>query len=153
MGAVILKDLKEHAKYRKWKQHHIDPRNASRTPSASKELMYRLRYESPIGASPSRHLDHQKPFYDDEVTFDRSTSYRGSVGRSLGTTPSYNGEFIVWYVKILNFTNFLYFSQLWTRHFRFTWLRRSFSKFDFVYLFIFMFLCMEFSDSYLSFNS
>ncbi|XP_031637190.1 actin-binding LIM protein 3 isoform X4 [Contarinia nasturtii] len=90
MGAVILKDLKEHAKYRKWKQHHIDPRNASRTPSASKELMYRLRYESPIGASPSRHLDHQKPFYDDETTFDRSTSYRGSVGRSLGTTPSYN---------------------------------------------------------------
>lgn len=49
MGAVILKDLKEHAKYRKWKQSHIDPRNASRTPSASKELMYRLRYESPIG--------------------------------------------------------------------------------------------------------
>lgn len=92
MGAVILKDLKEHAKYRKWKQHHIDPRNASRTPSASKEPMYRLRYESPIGASPSRQLDHQKPFYDDDPTFDRSTSYRGSVGRSLGTAPSYNGK-------------------------------------------------------------
>ncbi|XP_055307223.1 uncharacterized protein LOC129571452 [Sitodiplosis mosellana] len=90
MGAVILKDLKEHAKFRKWKQHHIDPRNASRTPSASKELMYRMRYESPIGASPSRHLDHQKPFFDDDATFDRATSYRGSVGRSLGTTPSYN---------------------------------------------------------------
>lgn len=93
MGAVILKDLREHAKYRKWKQSHIDPRNASRTPSASKELMYRLRYESPVGASPSRQLDHQKPFYDDDPTFDRSTSYRGSVGRSLGTTPSYNGRF------------------------------------------------------------
>lgn len=92
MGAVILKDLKEHAKYRKWKQHHMDPRNASRTPSASKEPMYRLRYESPIGASPSRQLDHQKPFYDDDPTFDRSTSYRGSVGRSLGTAPSYNGK-------------------------------------------------------------
>lgn len=92
MGAVILKDLKEHAKYRKWKQQHIDPRNASRTPSASKEPMYRLRYESPIGASPSRQLDHQKPFYEDETMFDRSTSYRGSVGRSLGTAPSYNGN-------------------------------------------------------------
>lgn len=91
MGAVILKDLKEHAKYRKWKQQHIDPRNASRTPSASKELMHRLRYESPVGASPSRQLDHQKPFDDDQM-FDRSTSYRGSVGRSLGTTPSYNGK-------------------------------------------------------------
>lgn len=92
MSAVILKDIKEHAKYRKWKQNHVDPRNASRTPSASKEPMYRLRYESPIGASPSRQLDHQKPFYDDDPTFDRSTSYRGSVGRSLGTAPSYNGK-------------------------------------------------------------
>lgn len=94
MSAVILKDLREHAKYRKWKQQHIDPRNASRTPSASKEPMYRLRYESPIGASPSRQTDHQKPFYDDDPTFDRSTSYRGSVGRSLGTAPSYNGNII-----------------------------------------------------------
>lgn len=94
MSAVILKDLKEHVRYRKWKQLHIDPRNASRTPSASKELMYRLRYESPLGASPSRQLDHQKPFYDDDPTFDRSTSYRGSVGRSFGTTPSYNGMLI-----------------------------------------------------------
>lgn len=91
MGAVILKDLKEHAKYRKWKQSHIDPRNASRTPSASKEPGYRLRYDSPIGASPSRHLDHQKPF--DEDNFERSTSYRGSVGRSIGNAPSYNGKF------------------------------------------------------------
>uniref|UniRef100_A0A336LYN1 CSON008204 protein n=1 Tax=Culicoides sonorensis TaxID=179676 RepID=A0A336LYN1_CULSO len=88
MGAVILKDLKEHAKYRRWKQSHLDPRNSSRTPSAAKEPMYRLRYESPIGASPSRNLDHQKPFYEDE--FDRSTSYRGSVGRAIGSAPSYN---------------------------------------------------------------
>lgn len=93
MGAVILKDLKEHAKYRKWKQSHMDPRNASRTPSASREPAYRLRYESPIGASPSRQLDHQKPFYDDDPTFDRSTSYRGSVGRSIGNAPSYNGKY------------------------------------------------------------
>ncbi|XP_037913450.1 actin-binding LIM protein 1 isoform X3 [Hermetia illucens] len=89
IGSVILKDLKEHAKYRKWKQQNLDPRNASRTPSASKEPAYRLRYESPVGASPSRNLDHQKPFYEDEY-FDRSTSYRGSVGRSLGNAPSYN---------------------------------------------------------------
>lgn len=44
MGQVILKDLKEHAKYKKWKQNHLDPRNASRTPSANKELHYRLRW-------------------------------------------------------------------------------------------------------------
>ncbi|XP_037952792.1 actin-binding LIM protein 3 isoform X3 [Teleopsis dalmanni] len=89
IGSVIAKDLKEHAKYRKWKQNNLDPRNASRTPSASKEPIHKLRYESPIGASPSRNLDHQKPFYEDEA-FDRSTSYRGSLGKSLGNAPSYN---------------------------------------------------------------
>lgn len=94
MGAVILKDLKEHAKYRKWKQQHMDPRNASRTPSASREPLYRLRYESPLGASPSRNMDHQKPFGDESdtsVAFERSTSYRESMGRSIGQAPSYNG--------------------------------------------------------------
>lgn len=98
MGGVFLKDLKESAKKEKWRQNNIDPRNASRTPSANKEPIYKLRYESAVGASPSRNSDHQKPFYDDEVTmttatqFDRSTSYRGSVGRNIGSTPSYNGK-------------------------------------------------------------
>lgn len=90
MGTVILKDLQEKKRYEHWKQENLDPRNASRTPSASKEPMYRMRYESPVGASPSRNLDHQKPFYEDE--FDRSTSYRGSVGRAIGNATSYNGK-------------------------------------------------------------
>lgn len=89
---MFLKDLKENARKQKLRQQHLDPRNASRTPSASKEPVYKLRYESPMGASPSRNSDHQKPFYDDETTFDRSTSYRGSVGRNIGSAPSYNGE-------------------------------------------------------------
>lgn len=50
MGKVILKDLKERQKYKIWKQHNLDPRNASRTPSASKEPVYKLRYDSPVGA-------------------------------------------------------------------------------------------------------
>lgn len=62
---------------------------------------FRFRYESPIGASPSRNLDHQKPFYDEE--FDRSTSYRGSVGRALGSAPSYNGK-----NKIINISRFYF---------------------------------------------
>jgi actin-binding LIM protein len=43
MSKVILKDLKERQKYKIWKQNNLDPRNASRTPSASKELHYKLR--------------------------------------------------------------------------------------------------------------
>nr|XP_029711993.1 actin-binding LIM protein 2-like isoform X2 [Aedes albopictus] len=88
MGKVILKDLQEHKKYEHWKRENLDPRNASRTPSASKEPNYRLRYESPVGASPSRNLDHHRPCEDEY--FDRSTSYRGSVGRAIGNAPSYN---------------------------------------------------------------
>lgn len=117
IGSAIAKDLKEHARYKKWKQQNLDPRNASRTPSAAKEPILKLRcaelivklhkyfelscdfyffpamnrYESPVGASPSRNLDHQKPFYEEEM-FDRSTSYRGSLGKSLGNAPSYNGK-------------------------------------------------------------
>jgi actin-binding LIM protein len=44
-----------------------------------------------LGASPSRNLDHSRPFEED--MFDRSTSYRGSVGRAIGHGNSYNGKF------------------------------------------------------------
>lgn len=44
MSKVILKDLKERQKYKAWKQQNMDPRNASRTPNASKEPVYKLRF-------------------------------------------------------------------------------------------------------------
>lgn len=90
IGKVFLKNVKEREKTKQWKAAHLDPRNASRTPSANKEPTYRLRYESPIGASPSRNLDHPKPFEEDD--FDRSVSCRSSMGRSVGQIPSYNGK-------------------------------------------------------------
>lgn len=87
---MFLKEVKEREKTKQWKAAHLDPRNASRTPSANKEPPYRLRYDSPIGASPSRNLDHPKPFEEDD--FDRSMSCRSSMGRSVGQIPSYNGK-------------------------------------------------------------
>lgn len=53
-------------------------------------LSHSCRFESPIGASPSRNLDHSRPF--EEEMFDRSISYRGSVGRAIGVGNSYNGK-------------------------------------------------------------
>ncbi|XP_018319106.1 actin-binding LIM protein 1 isoform X3 [Agrilus planipennis] len=88
IGKVFLKNVKEREKFKQWKAAHLDPRNASRTPSANKEPPHKLRYDSPIGASPSRNLDHPKPFDDDD--FDRSYSCRSSVGRSVGAIPNYN---------------------------------------------------------------
>nr|CAI5823324.1 unnamed protein product [Callosobruchus analis] len=88
IGKVFLKNVQEREKIKQWKAAHLDPRNASRTPSANKEPAYRLRYDNPIGASPSRNLDHPRPFDDDD--FDRSLSCRSSVGRSVGAIPNYN---------------------------------------------------------------
>lgn len=88
IGKVFLKTVKEREKYRAWKMTHVDPRNASRTPSANKEPTYRLRYDNPVNASPSRDIDRPRPWEEEE--FDRGSSYRSSMGRSVGTTPTYN---------------------------------------------------------------
>ncbi|CAG9861145.1 unnamed protein product [Phyllotreta striolata] len=89
IGKVFLKNVQEREKFKQWKAANLDPRNASRTPSANKEPNYRFRYDNPIGASPSRNLDHPRPF-DDELEFDRSMSCRSSMGRSVGAIPNYN---------------------------------------------------------------
>ncbi|XP_052745075.1 actin-binding LIM protein 3 isoform X2 [Bicyclus anynana] len=59
IAQVFLKEVKEREKLQQWKKQNLDPRNASRTPSASREAG-RLRYSSPVGASPSRSLDHPR---------------------------------------------------------------------------------------------
>ncbi|XP_075986524.1 actin binding LIM protein Uncoordinated 115a isoform X6 [Anticarsia gemmatalis] len=67
IAQVFLKEVKEREKLQQWKKQNLDPRNASRTPSASREPLPRLRYSSPLGASPSRSLeaarDHE-PYYE-----------------------------------------------------------------------------------------
>lgn len=50
IGKVFLQEVREREKHQKWKVSHIDPRNASRCPSAAREPAYRLRYQSPINA-------------------------------------------------------------------------------------------------------
>lgn len=50
IGKVFLQNVREREKQRQWKLAHLDPRNASRTPSAAREPAYRLRYESPVNA-------------------------------------------------------------------------------------------------------
>ncbi|CAB0008647.1 unnamed protein product [Nesidiocoris tenuis] len=87
MSRVFLASVKE--RERIMRQRQLDPRNASRSPSASSQPSLRLRYQSPINASPSRNLDAPRP-WDDEETLDHCSSYRSSVGRSIPTIPTYN---------------------------------------------------------------
>ncbi len=59
MGQIFLKEIAAEKERRKALRHRmLDPRSAARTPTARKEPHFRLRYDSPIGASPSRIADH-----------------------------------------------------------------------------------------------
>ncbi|XP_035726550.1 actin-binding LIM protein 2-like isoform X12 [Vespa mandarinia] len=78
IAKVFLQDREKDRENLRHKAANVDPRNASRTPSAAREPTYRLRYESPVGASPSRNIDHARPWEDDD-----GFSYRSSG-------PSYN---------------------------------------------------------------
>jgi actin-binding LIM protein len=82
MGKVFLQELAVERERRKQSKHRlIDPRSAARTPTAKKEPHFRLRYDSPLNASPSRIADHLRP-WDDVDAVDGSTSRRSNV-----TTP------------------------------------------------------------------
>lgn len=64
---VIKQNIEESQKKQKLPLHW-DPRNASRTPSAKKMPHLKFRYDTPINASPSRHLNRPKPwvFWQDQ---------------------------------------------------------------------------------------
>lgn len=57
MGRVFLASVKE--RERLMRQRQLDPRNASRSPSASSQPSLRLRYQSPINASHGGSGHHQ----------------------------------------------------------------------------------------------
>lgn len=59
IGKVFLKTLKEREKLMAWKKEHLDPRNASRTPSAKVEPPTRLRYDNPVHACKLTHKNTQ----------------------------------------------------------------------------------------------
>lgn len=67
IGKIFLKTLKDREKIRAWKRANLDPRNASRTPSATRELPSRLRYDNPTNASPSRDMDRPRPWEEEEL--------------------------------------------------------------------------------------
>ncbi|VDK44128.1 unnamed protein product [Anisakis simplex] len=60
--AHVIKQNLEEAHKKQRLPLHWDPRNASRTPSAKKMSHLRFRYDTPINASPSRHLNRPKPW-------------------------------------------------------------------------------------------
>ena len=84
IGKVFLDTVKQREKINAERRAFVDPRSCARTPSATREPVNRLRYDSPVNASPSR-MTHSR--LDDDPT--PSSFYRSSSGRSLGT-PGYS---------------------------------------------------------------
>lgn len=94
IGKIFLQTLKEREKLRSWKKANLDPRNSSRTPSATRELPTRLRYENPKNASPSRDLDRSRVWDEDDG--DHSpTRTRSSLGRPSQMSSSNYGYKVV----------------------------------------------------------
>ena len=94
MGKVFLQEIEVEKQRRKAAKHkRLDPRSAARTPAAKKEPHFRLRYDNPVNASPSRVADHLKP-WDDDVLFESSLSRpRSAVTPFLpGQTPVQHRE-------------------------------------------------------------
>jgi len=92
MASVFLVDLEKERIRRKSAKStkFIDPRSAARTPAANRCPPFRLRYDSPVNASPSRIADHLRP-WDDDV--DGITSRRSffSATPFLPSTPGLVG--------------------------------------------------------------
>lgn len=62
IGKVFLDTIRKTEKIRSARGTNIDPRSAARTPSANRMPKYRLRYDSPAWASPSRDTLHARPW-------------------------------------------------------------------------------------------
>jgi len=87
IGKVFLDTIKKTEKIRSARQTNIDPRSAARTPAANKMPKYRLRYDSPAWASPSRDTMHGRP-WDSEEDLERPVVLTSS-GCASGCTSDH----------------------------------------------------------------
>jgi actin-binding LIM protein len=92
MASVFLVDLEKERIRRKSEKStkFIDPRSAARTPAANRCPPFRLRYDSPVNASPSRIADHLNP-WEDDVEGIRSRRSFFSATPFLPSTPGLVG--------------------------------------------------------------
>eukprot|EP00092_Neocalanus_flemingeri_P088575 GFUD01111932.1.p1 GENE.GFUD01111932.1~~GFUD01111932.1.p1 ORF type:complete len:418 (+),score=120.36 GFUD01111932.1:59-1312(+) len=87
IGKVFLDTIKKTEKIRSARLTNIDPRSAARTPAANKMPKYRLRYDSPAWASPSRDTMHGRP-WDSEEDLERPVVLTSS-GCASGCTSDH----------------------------------------------------------------
>ena len=113
IAKVFLQDREKDRENLRHKAANVDPRNASRTPSAAREPAYRLRYESPVGACKlNPRLSSLKMYYSIKNNYeyysvprnysllapsrniDHARPWEDEDGISFRSSgPSYNGEY------------------------------------------------------------
>ena len=86
IGKVFLNTVQQREKLQQQRKAFMDPRSFARTPSATREPVFGLRYDSPVKASPSR-LTHYSRAEDRGLS--QSTPGYGGTLNSAQTTPSY----------------------------------------------------------------
>ena len=86
IGKVFLNTVKQREKLQEQRKAFMDPRSYARTPSASREPVFSLRYDSPVKASPSRLTHYSR---QDERSLSTGTPGYGGTLNSTQTTPSY----------------------------------------------------------------
>ena len=87
IGKVFLDTIKKTERIRSARLTNIDPRSAARTPAANRMPKYRLRYDSPAWASPSRDTMHGRP-WDSEEDLERPVVLTSS-GCASGCTSDH----------------------------------------------------------------
>lgn len=93
IGKVFLHDLQARKQLRHQQLTQPDPRSTSRTPAANREPSYRMRYQNPVNASPSRFLHNRS--LDEDLFYYRYHGYPpvGWAARDHSTQPStYNSR-------------------------------------------------------------
>ncbi|XP_064630749.1 actin-binding LIM protein 1-like isoform X5 [Lineus longissimus] len=95
MSAVVLKDLE--IKKKRAISPTLDPRSASRTPSAAIEPHHKTRYESPVFASPSRDRDRPRMIHKGPPKGGKASTlpyYPGDAKANSSVTPAHSGNIV-----------------------------------------------------------
>lgn len=71
----------------------LDPRNASRNPSAKKDVLSTFRYENASKSSPSRSYDRVKP-WEEDMEYDGKSAFIGTTGNTsyVNLPSNYDGK-------------------------------------------------------------
>lgn len=94
IGRVYSRNSEQRPKPAPRAVQNLDPRNASRNPSANKDVPSTFRYENASKSSPSRNFDRVKP-WEEDMEYDGKSAFVGTTGNTsyVNLPSNYDGNF------------------------------------------------------------